>query len=229
MLNMDAVLLIIPLPSFKLKTSIFIRICLSTHREGTVNQLNPAYSHSVHSHLYSKSTHSSTVARLSFYWSLGLHCAAKWIPLSRDPACHSTNNKSNKHRQRPVCFFIFSFLDADTMSLDLFTAPVLWNRLSLYEMPLYDPNNQFRQSMKGYCFFCSSFALLPLLLWRVYGVFFFFLCYASTVFKQEHDNVGEWCARMALHCSTWCSWDYFLKLVCSSVKESGTVATFVLQ
>lgn len=105
--------LVIPLQvlSSKLhfREDIFIRICLRTHRKGTVNQLNPAYSHSAHSHIYSKSTHSSVVARLSFYWSLGLHCVAKWIPLSRDPACHSTNNKSNKHRQRPVCFFFFHF------------------------------------------------------------------------------------------------------------------------
>lgn len=94
---------------FKLQTAfwedIFIRICLSTHRKGTFNQLNPAYSHSAHSHIYSKSAHSSVVARLSFYWSLGLHCVAKWIPLSRDPGCHNTNNKFNKHSQRPVCLF----------------------------------------------------------------------------------------------------------------------------
>lgn len=187
-----------------------------------VNQLNPAYSHSAHSHIYSKATHSSVVARLSFYWSLGLHCVAKWIPLSRDPACHSTNNKSNKHRQRPVCFFFFHFR-MQTLWVWIYTLHQSCgtNSVCMKCYCMIPTTNSDRASKDiAFLFFCSTAS--PFMV-------FLFLCYASTVFKQEHDNVGEWCARMALHCSTWCSWDHSLKLLYSPVKEGGTVVTFVRQ
>lgn len=66
------------------------------------------------------------------------------------------------------------------------------------------------------CFTASPFVFSPL------------PCYAWTAFKQEQDNVGEWCARMALHCSTWGSWDYSLELVYSPIKggrHSGGVSS----
>lgn len=136
---------------------IFIRICLSTHRKGTVNHLNPAYSHSLHSHIYSKSAHSSTVPRLSFYWFLDLHCVVKWILPSRDPACHSTNNKSNKHRQRPVCFFLLSFLDADAVSLDLFTAQVLLEQTqSVWNATVRSHSDKAWKDIAFLFFLCST-------------------------------------------------------------------------
>lgn len=46
------------------------------------------------------------------------------------------------------------------MIQDLFTAPVLWNRLGLHEMPLYDPNNPFLTKHERILLF---FFVLPLL------------------------------------------------------------------
>lgn len=56
----------------------------------------------------------------------------------------ATAQITNPTWQNTSFFFFFdSFLDADSMIQDLFTAPVLWNRLGLHEMPLHDPNNPF--------------------------------------------------------------------------------------
>lgn len=113
------------------------------------------------------------------------------------PATAQITNPTNMAKDQFGCLFFFflSFLDADIMIQDLFTAPVPWNRLRLYKMLLYDPNNPFLTMHERILLFCSSFASLPLLLCL------FFLCYAWARFKQEQDNVGEWCARMAPHCT----------------------------
>lgn len=68
------------------------------------------------------------------------------------------------------------------MIQDLFTAPVLWNRLGLHEMPLHDPNNPFLTKHERILlfFFRSSFASLPRLLSFFFHFPFlsFILCYA---------------------------------------------------
>lgn len=158
---------------------------------------------------------------VSFYWSLGLHCVEKWIPPSRDPACHSSNNKSNKHGKRPVIFFFLHFW-----------MQTLWFRIfSLHQscgthsgcMKCYCmiQTTHFWQSMKGYCFF-----VLPLLHCLSFCVFFFSLS-CLDCFQTGTRQRGV--RKMALHCSTWCSWDCSLELVYSPIKEGDTVAMFVLQ
>lgn len=70
----------------------------------------------------------------------------------------ATAQITNPTWQNTSFFFFFdSFLDADSMIQDLFTAPVLWNRLGLHEMPLHDPNNPFLTKHERILLFFFSF------------------------------------------------------------------------
>lgn len=95
----------------------------------------------------------------------------KWIPPSRDPACHSSNNKSNKHGKRPAFFCIFFFVFH-------FWMQTLWFRIySLHQSCGTDSGCrnatvQYKQPISDKAWkdiaFCSSFASVPL--------FFLLLC-----------------------------------------------------
>lgn len=184
------------------RENIFIRIYLNKYSKGTTNHLNPSYSNSVNSHAYSKSAQCSIGCPDSLCHFSALWVFIVWLKMNsffqRSSLPHAAQITNPTNMAKHQCFFVppLSFLDADTVIRDLFTAPVLWNRLRLNKMLLYDPNNPFLQSMKRYCFF-----VLPLLRCLSLFFFFIFLCYAWTAFKQEQDNVGEWSTRMAPHCS----------------------------
>lgn len=128
---------------------------------------------------------------VSFYWSLGLHCVGKneFLLPEIQPATAQITNPTNMAKDQWFIFFPLHFW-----------MQTLWFRIySLHQscgthsgcMKCYCmiQTTHFWQNIKAYCFFCSTFASLPLLLC------IFFLCHAWTAFKQEQDNVGEWCAK----------------------------------
>lgn len=88
------------------------------------------------------------------------------------PAAAQIANPTNMAKHQLFFFNIFfdSFLDADCMIQDLFTAPVLWNRLGLHEMLLYDPNKPFLTKHE-----------------RIL-LFLFFLCFAAFPFSIYFFN-----------------------------------------
>lgn len=165
------------------------------------------YSPSINSLICSKSAQCSIYRpdNVSFYWSLARHCVVKWIPPPRYPACHSANNKSNKHGKRTsvCCFFCFFSFQ--------FWMQTLWFRIHLLPQSCGTDSvcmkcyctfqaTHFWQSMKGYCFFF----VLPLLHCLSFGVCFLVVCFFLSVlcldcFQTGQDNVGEFDSRMALH------------------------------
>lgn len=139
---------------------------------------------------------------VSFYWSLGLHCAVKWR--SSLPAAQTTN-PTNMAKDQWV-FFAF-----------IFWMQTLWFGIYSLHQSCTVQTTYFWQSMKGYCFFCSSFASLPFL-WCLF-LFFSFLFFVMPVrLQNRNENAEEWRVRMALH---WCSWDCSQELVYSPTAWGG--------
>lgn len=144
------------------------------------------------------------------------------------PATAQITNPTNMAKDQFGCLFFFFFH---------FWMQTLWFRIySLHQSRGTDSGcikcycmiqtTHFWQCMKGYCFF-----VLPLLHCLSFCVYFFFVMpgLVSNRNKTTWGSGARGWHRTALHCSTWCSWDYSLELVYSPIKEGDTVAVFVLQ
>ena len=119
----------------------------------------------------------------SFLRHLGLHCVVKMI--SRDPACHSSNSKSNKHCKRLFSPFILGCRLNDSEQSCGTDSGCIQTYCMIQMTHLW-------QSMTGYCLFFFSFSMSILLLLFCFGFFFlsWFVLFAMPEFFLELDNMG---------------------------------------
>lgn len=156
----------------------------------------------------------------SFLWCLGLHCVVKMI--SRDPACHSSNNKSNKHCKRLFFPFILGCRLYDSEQSCGTDSGCIQSYCMIQTTHLW-------QSMTGYCLFFlfvspSQYLSLCFVLVFFVSVSCFVLFAMPEIFLGTRQHGGERCARMALHCSIQCSRDVFLELL--GKKKEGDSGLF---